>query len=519
MKLLWMVGLAGLIGSAQAQDLDEFPEEVGAATAAATIFVAPFVAKDRSAVGIAGMMPSFLEMELDQHPELKVIYLDEIPPVHDQDAAAYLDGCPPGQIVGCAFVVAENSGARFALAGTARSIPAGIRAEIVIIDVVASREVIAFQIDLGTGDDERFAEGVAGVLVAVVKGEAGRVEDIRDLSEEEAPDYTAAVSQLGALSGEIGDVNSLQVRPPTKIRPPGMTSEQIADRMETEGVKPWERVGMGPNEYLRYKNSGMALSEWQVRNRGRKGELIIRPAVGYARGPTHGKYYGSYARGGVETLEVQEVYAWQSQLSGGGLHTSASLGYGMSRMFEVGGTVGYAQGRYEIEVLSKTINNTAAPTHPTEHPNPNLFFGGYFLAVMMPDSAIRPVAGGGMTYWRGSGVETKEQLPDDLPKFGAPVLILAEARVGAEARLSSKVDAFIHVPITAVVGGSDTATRHQGADCAQDDGTNCLRTSMTPPGISAMGAGVMLGLQFRLFGKKFDKVRYREFDVDDGDLD
>jgi hypothetical protein len=221
----------------------------------------------------------------------------------------------------------------------------------------------------------------------------------------------------------------------------------------------------------------------------------------------------------VETLEVQEVYAWQSQLSGGGLHTSASLGYGVSRVLEVGGTIGYAQGRYEIEVLSKTINNTSAPTRPTEHPNPNTFIGGYFLAALMPDSAIRPVLGGGMTYWRGSGVQTKEQLPVDLPKFSPPVLILAEARVGAEARLSSKVDAFIHVPITAVIGGSDTAIRHQGEDCSQDDGSSCLRTSMTPPGVSAMGAGVMLGIQVRLFGKKFDKVRYRDFDVDDDDLD
>jgi hypothetical protein len=34
-----------------------------------------------------------------------------------------------------------------------------------------------------------------------------------------------------------------------------------------------------------------------------------------------------------------------------------------------------------------------------------------------------------------------------------------------------------------------------------------------------MGAGVMLGIQVRLFGKKFEKVRYREFDVDDDDLD
>ena len=520
MRLLWMLGLIVLSGVTRAQSLDDFSDEdeEGAASAA-TVFVAPFVAKNRDAAGIAGMMPSFLEMELDQHPDLRVIRLDEMPPVHDQAADLYLEGCPPGQIVGCAFVVAENSGAKFALAGTARTIETGTRAEIVIIDVAKSREVIAFQVDLGTGNDERFAEGVAGVLVAVVKGEAGRQEDIRDLSEEAAPDYSAAIAQLNALSGEIGDVSTLEVRQSTKIARPKMTSEDIADRMETEGVKPWERADMGPNEYLRFKNSGMELGEWKRRNRGRKGELIIRPAIGYGRGPTHGKYYGSYARGGVKTLEVQEVYAWQSQLSGGGLHASASVGYGLTRLFELGATVGYAQGRYEIEVLSKTINNTAAPSRPTEHPNPNMFFGGYFLAAMMPDMPIRPVAGGGITYWKGAGVDSKEQLPSDLPTFSGPTLIMAEARLGAEARLSSKVDAFLHVPVTAVIAGADTAVRHQGADCTQDDGSRCLRTSMEPPGVSPMGAGVMLGIQVRLFGKKFDKIRYREFDVDEDDLD
>jgi hypothetical protein len=517
---LFISCLSLLLSTADAQSLDDFSDsDELAAAGAATVFVAPFVAKDREAVGMAGMMPSFLEMELDQHPGLRVVRIEEIPPVHDQDAAAYLESCPPGQIVGCAFVVAENSGARFALAGTARTIASGTRAEIVIIDVAASREVIAFQVDLGSGNDERFAEGVAGVLIAVVKGEAGRNEDIRDLSVEDEADYTATVSQLNALSGEIGDVSTIQVRRPAQIVRPKMTSEDIADRLETEGIKPWERVGMGPGEYLRFKNSGMSLSTWQHRNSGRTGQLIIRPGIGYGRGPTHGKYYGSYARGGVDTLAVQEVYAWQSQLSGGGMHSSVSLGYGLGRIFEVGGTLGYAQGRYEIEVLSKTINNTAAPTRPTEHPNPNMFVGGYVLAAMMPDMAIRPVLGGGVTYWKGSGVETKEQLPEDLTTFEGAALVLAEARVGVEARLSRQIDAYLHVPMTAVVAGKDTVVYHEGADCMQDDGSQCLRTSMAPPGVSAMGAGVMLGIQIKLFGKKFEKVRYREFDVDDGELD
>ncbi len=526
MRLLWMICLLSLAGTVQAQDLDALPDSLGdeledeeVDSGEAVIFVSPFVAKNREATGMAGMMPGFLEMELDQHPDLRVVGIEEIPPVHDMSAEAYLDACPPGQTVGCAFVVAENGRADFALAGTVRSLATGTRVEIVIIDVASSREIIAFQLDLGTGDDERFAEGVAGVLVAVVKGEAGRMEDIRDRSVAPEVDYSAAISQLNQLTGEIGDVNTLQVRRSSRIERPRMTSEDIAERMETEGIKPWERAGMGPDEYLRFKNSGMDLVEWRNRFRGRKGQFILRPSLGYARGPTHGKYYGSYARGGVDTLSVQEVYAWQSQLGGAGMHASLSAGFGVSRVLEVGALVGYAAGRYDIEVLSKTINNTAAPTRPTEHPNPNTFMGPYVLAGLMPGSSVRPVVGGGFLYWKGSGVETKEQLPEDLPRFAGPTLFIIEGRAGAEARISRTVDAFLHVPITAIVAGDDTAIRHQGDTCVEDDGSACLRTNMTPPGVSAMGAGVMVGLQIRLFGKKQEKISYREYDAGDDDLD
>jgi len=523
MRLLWTLCMTMFVGLSHAQDFEDLPEEEDdeVELGEATVFVSPFVAKNQEAAGLAGIMPSFLESELDQHPDLRVIRIDEVPPVHNMDAYDYLESCPPGQIVGCAFVVAENGGADFALAGTVRALPTGTRAEIVIIDVAASREVLGFQVDLGAGDDERFAEGVAGVLVAVVKGEAGRLEDIRDQGDGRGADYSAAVAQLSQLSNELGDVSSMEVRQSAKIERPQVTTEDITARMETEGVKPWERLGMGPDEYLRFRNSGLNLEDWRVRFSGRQMQLILRPSVGYGRGPTHGKYYGSYARGGeaADTLSVQEVYAWQSQLSGGGMHASISAGFGLTPILEIGATEGYAGGRYGIEVQSKTINNTAAPTRPQEHANPNAFVGSYLLAGLMPGSTIRPVLGLGVLYWMASGVETKEQLPDVLPRFSAPRFVMIEGKAGAEARLSKHVDVFLHVPVTAVVAGNDTEIRHQGKSCQEDDGSECLRTSMTPPGLSPMGAGVMVGLQVRLFGRKHDDTRFRNYDAGDEELD
>jgi hypothetical protein len=519
MRLLHALSMMMWLGAlpVAAQDLDDFPDDMESGEA--QIFVAPFVAKNREATGLSGMLPSFLEAQLDRHPDLRVIRIDEAPRIHDMTAEMYLETCPPGQSVGCSFVVAENAGANFALAGTVQALSTGARVEIVIIDVAAAREVLAFMVDLGQGDDERFAEGVAGVLVSVVRGEAGRVEDIRDLQEDPEADYSGAISQLSRLTQEIGDVTTLNVRRSTKIERPKLTEDDIADRMETEGLKPWDRVNMGPQEFMRWRNSGMSLEEWRQRTSGREMQLILRPGLGYGRGPVSAQYYGSYARGGADSLAVQEVYAWQSQIGGSGIVSSLAAGFGVTPYLEAGFQFGFAGGRYDIEVQTKTVNNTAAPTKPTSHANGNLFLGPYLLGAFLPGSPIRPVVGMGFLYWKGTSIEQKETLPDALPVFAAPTLFAIETKIGAEARISKAVDVFIHIPITAVIGGSDAETRHQGGDCLEDDGDPCLDTSSGPAGVNPIGAGVLIGLQFRLFGKRHGGGEYRDFDVGDDELD
>ena len=84
MRLLLMICVLSLAGDVQAQDLDELPDSLGdeledeeTGSGEAVIFVSPFVAKNREATGMAGMMPGFLEMELDQHPDLRVVGIED----------------------------------------------------------------------------------------------------------------------------------------------------------------------------------------------------------------------------------------------------------------------------------------------------------------------------------------------------------------------------------------------------------------------------------------------------------
>ncbi len=191
---------------------------------AATVFVSPFQPTNAEAAGLAGMMSSFLESELSRRPDVMVIPIDAVPPVHDMVASLYLESCPPGQQVGCAFVVGEVAAADYALTGTVQSDVQGTRVEIAIIDVLSSREAMSFVAVLGVGEDERFAEGVASVLSAVIRGDAGRIEDIRDLTVVPEADYSAAAAQLAQLSAELGDIQTQTDRSGAVIVPPQITA-------------------------------------------------------------------------------------------------------------------------------------------------------------------------------------------------------------------------------------------------------------------------------------------------------
>jgi len=511
LPLLWSLPAAAQVYLDPSEDMmDEGP---------ASVCVAPFQPGNPSAAGLAGMMSSFLESELSGVPELTVIPIDAVPAVHDMTANIYLESCPPGQQVGCAFVVGEGAGAEYALTGSVHADADGTQVEISIIDVRASREAMSFVAVLGVGEDERFAEGVAAVLTAVARGEAGRIEDIRDLSVTAAPDYSAAAAQLAQLSAELGDVRAQTSRAGAMIVPPVITAEEISDRMDREGVKPWERVGLGPDEYLRWKNSGEDLNAWRLRHNGRKGRVIIRTGLGFMRGPVNGLYRGItveellnpaddadlIAANGGEQLLFREAYSWQSLESGTGFATDVAVGYGLTPELEVGLQFGFASGKYRTRVDNIVLENTSGAAPENSYTNSNIFFGPYAQYVFRPERSFRPLVGGGVLYWSGTTVDSKEQLPDELDPFGTPSVLLLQVKGGVEVQISKMVDFYVHVPLTVGLGGGSTPTFHEGGTAVDaETGEPAIRTAQDqPPGASLIGGGLLLGLQVKLFGPKF----------------
>ncbi len=462
------------------------------------VFVAPFEARTREAAGVASLMAGFLQSQLDARAEFDAIGVDEVGPVFDTGADLYLASCPQGERVGCAFVVAEVARAEFAITGQVSSAQGASRVQVSIIDVLESREVVSFQADLAVGDDAVFAEGVARVLVAVVKGEAGRIEDIRtddEAAAREAERRRAAevAAQLQQLSEELGDVTTLSTRPDVVIERPRYTLAEMSEQMESEGTKPWERLGMKPREYMRYRNSGLELRDWRERAAGRRGQIIGRVGPAFGTGQSHGAYYGVYARDS-QTLGVIDAYSYQAVTSGSSIGGTASLSYGVLPWLEAGALAGLAGGRYSLLIDSYVAGDTRTLREPEDRSNQVVFFGPQVLTSLLPASRVRPVVGGELTVLLGTTVTSRyNPLPvEEISTFSTPVLVRFGARAGGELRLSEYIDLFAHLPFGAVVGG-------QGSESLRVGGSG-LDPSHTPapPTFSPIYAGVEFGLQARV---------------------
>ena len=474
-----------------------------------TVLVSSLQARNSESVGLASLVENFLAQELDKHPDIDVLRIEDTPAFQDYPARTYMEGCPPGEIAGCTFVIAERAGAELAVTGTVQALVGGTKVTIEILDIGTARSLISFQSELEAGNDEAFAEGVAKVLVAAISGEVGQEKDIRFNDEGEAAepmDDAAVTAQLAELSREMGSVTAVISRSDRAIAKPEYTVDDLAKKMEGEGTKPWERLGMGPSEYLRYKNAGLTLFEWRKRAIGRQGQLLLRPLVGYASGPYAGTYYGRIAydiTGG--SLGVVDAYSAQSVQTGSGASFGASIGWGLTPYLDVGVVGGLTLGTFTVDINQETVGSPAISADPESSGQTTLFVGPRATATLFPVKNVRPSFGGSLLILQGRTSLDAESVPESLATFTPATLVAAEVFVGGEARLSERVDFYLQVPIQLRLAGAVTASERAGTAEVVD--------ATAPPGASILGAGAVVGLQVRLFGAKpKDATRYDEME-------
>jgi hypothetical protein len=467
------------------------------AAAPTPVFVSAFQPRNDESQELAVLIEAFVAEKLQDQAELRVLRVEDSPAFEDYSARIYMDSCPPGDIVGCTFVVGGRAEAQWAVTGSVQSLLRGTRVDIDIVDIAGARVAVSFRSELESGRDEAFAEGVARVLVAAIAGEVGAEQDIRHGADSDEPvekDDAAMAAELASLERELGAFTAVINRSNVKIGKPKLTAADIAEKATEEGSKPWERLGMAPADYLRYRNSGLDLPTWRQRAEGRRFQLIVRASGGYINGPVDGEYYGRYAVQGVQTVDA---YAAQSLETGSSGTGSVELGFGVHPLVDVSFRLGVAGGRFSYLISQESteaIDDGKIPD-TVDGQHANLIVGPRATVALLPASTFRPVFGFGAYYMQGSGIADHILPPDELARFPAEPTWNVELFGGGEARLNDVLDVYAQVPVSFLIAGDRVVEEHATTVPSLDG-------IQTPTGAAAIGVGISVGLQVRLFGKK-----------------
>ena len=445
-----------------------------------------------------------VQTAVDETSGTAVLGIASVPAVGDLAAIDYSESCPPGEYVGCAFVLGEAGRVSLAIAGVVSPGDGpNVLTEVHVVDVQQSVDLISFvgDFDPATGT-ESFAETVAAVVASAARGEVKAGGDIRaaaPILDADRAEKQAAARQLDQLQKEIGGSGDVGDANVGEFVAEKYTVDDLADDMQTDGSKPWDRVGMSAQEYLRYKNSGMNLFEWRSRQLGRKGQVLLRAFGGYGQAPSGGKYY---ARQGLSAtdLSVVETYAFHSLVDSGGGRYGLEAAYGVLPELEVGLQIGWTTGRYTVDIRKITEGQVSNPREPDELANSAMWFGGQVLYAPFPVWPARPVIGLSFSNLRGQPITTHYQLDSGLPEFDRPNSVRVGFIPGVEARLGDHLDFFLHAPLNFAIGGTTGDQLKTGAGVLP-----AAETGVTADPLKSVYAGIQAGFQVRFLGAELDK--------------
>lgn len=430
-------------------------------------------------------------------PGVRVLRVEDTPAFEDYSARVYVDGCPPGDALGCASIVAERGGAAYAVTGTVRAAEDGDEVEIDILDVAGSRVVVGFTSTLPAGDERVLAEGVARLLAAAVRGEIGAPADLRYEEDDDdapavRPDNDTVAREIAQLSRQMGEAMVELSTPGKPIPRTTYTVADLARQSETDGLTPWQQLDMTPGGYLRYRNSGMSLMEWRARASGRRGQLLITPMVGFASGAMAGAFQAAYATD--DTTEVVESWSAERQQGGSGAWLTGAVAYGLAPFLDVGVAVGLQTGSYTLDVDGEVVGQMPEPSEPLVFSASRVTVGPRAALTLLPTRTVRPRFGAGVDWMPAYQVGQFQVLPPWVATFPAAGLLVGQVSVGGEVRVSPRVDVVLNVPVTMLLSGAAADTAHTG--------TVAVVPTVTPDSPPLVGAGVSAGVQIRLFGPR-----------------
>ena len=530
---------------------------VAVASAQVSVLVSNFEGVDPATRQIAAHLPSLIEEDLSGYEEFLVLSLKNAPAVSKYSAVLYMLSCPPGEYVGCTFVVGQAGKARYGITGRVRPLSEEDRkareqtpkksddpddfsfdegapatatpadptkpvvlaeVDVSVLDVTNSQELLSFVVPYRSDAEATFASGIGFALLGVLEGDVGQMEDIRTtgkpIQSKSNIDRDSVIRDLDALNEEMGEVEGRrsEASGPRRESRPHYTLDEMLSKEAAN--RPWDKMGLTPREYVAWWNSGWDIDSWNELAVGRAYQWMLRPMVGVGYGPVQQRYHARYALQ-ASNLDVLEVYGFQEVNSGMDITLGLTGGYGITPSLEVelGGAL--ELGSYKVEVYQEIYGVEKTPRMDDSYTNAVLRGLAGVRYVPFPTADYRPLVGLCFTYLKGTTVLAhtgldKGYLPADWP---APWWVGTRLLLGAETSFNDKSGAYAQIPITILLGGHTTDVQNQVLPY--------LPGKIAPSELPRVGVSLQGGVQFK-FGtdtavKRHAMIRVTEQRTDDDD--
>ena len=110
------------------------------------VFLLPPNPRDSDRSQIGQKLTRALGQELNRRPAFRWVPLDSVGLIHDVAADLYASSCPPDEIIGCAYVLGDRGGAKYAVATHIELVESGTQIEVHLINVEDAEAAFSFQI-------------------------------------------------------------------------------------------------------------------------------------------------------------------------------------------------------------------------------------------------------------------------------------------------------------------------------------------------------------------------------------
>ncbi len=504
------------------------------------VLIVPLLGETSESAGIGDLLEGFLASALDNNGRFETFLLDEVPPVEDVDARLYYEGCPPGQELGCQFVIGEVAevdrvvSGRVTVQGEDR-----YRVVVTILGVDAAELEFTYALDLAAGEEDLLPRTVELALdrlrreelLEPLRDEAKRAERRRQAVEQARTDEERDLVRRMSVDMDEDVLARYEEERRARERT-RVTTEDLAEQKGIEGVSTeWDELGVTEKQYLSYRNSHMSLERWRWRWAGHRLMVLGSVTIGFAGGASALRYYGGYLLSD-NLSSVVDSYAWQRSSTGTAPNLGFSLGMGILRNLDFEASIFWTRSTVHVKLATGSAlpdGNGGWVSDPNNRPASDWSkqtldtFGGDLMfrysVLVMP--IVRPTVGLG-AYWmqyptlyNDPAVDDDEELPTpSIPSRFQTFKRLVDGGPQIEAGVALDfnrfVGLFVRVPVSILVSPLRKQTT---GDYPPSVLLNAPDPEKAPFGIVRL----LIGVQGRVGGMPV-KLKERD-DVEDIEID